>query len=141
MGNNANCGPNSWKDRPYERNFIPLRRNRKNLCDSSTCKCICCFWHCGSPIKGGGVARRLQCSRSLEPCRGICQATPRGKIASCRNSTVRKYEPRATRGLPSHTPWEQGFCGLRLVEFRQVASFPLGVAWQIPRQGSSERMH
>ncbi|GBL93395.1 hypothetical protein AVEN_219508-1 [Araneus ventricosus] len=31
-------------------------------------------------------------------------------------NTVHKYEPRATRGLPSHTPWEQGFifawCGV-----------------------------
>ncbi|GBM22189.1 hypothetical protein AVEN_236819-1 [Araneus ventricosus] len=27
--------------------------------------------------------------------------------------TVHKYEPRTTRGLPSHTPWEQGFMAFR----------------------------
>ncbi|GBN25665.1 hypothetical protein AVEN_241667-1 [Araneus ventricosus] len=38
----------------------------------------------------------------------VCQATRRGNGTTGRNSqtAVQKYEPRATRGLPSHTPWE-----------------------------------
>ncbi|GBM58593.1 hypothetical protein AVEN_166984-1 [Araneus ventricosus] len=41
----------------------------------------------GSHVKGGGVARRCQCIRSLERCREICQATSRGNGAT----TVYKY--------------------------------------------------
>ncbi|GBN99391.1 hypothetical protein AVEN_72217-1 [Araneus ventricosus] len=49
-----------------------------------------------SHVKG---TRRRQRFRSLERCRGICQATLRRNGAIVRNSTDHKYEPRATRGL------------------------------------------
>ncbi|GBL93218.1 hypothetical protein AVEN_42665-1 [Araneus ventricosus] len=78
-----------------------------------------------SHVKGGGVARRhqcvsslwtlnpmgesvgcgRQCIHSLEGCREISQATRRRNGATVRNSTIHMYE---LRGLPSHTPWEQG---------------------------------
>lgn len=48
-----------------------------------------------------------------------CQATRRGND-STRNSTdhiFTKYEPRATRDLPSHASWEQGFIEMHNFQF------------------------
>ncbi|GBM24520.1 hypothetical protein AVEN_254031-1 [Araneus ventricosus] len=49
---------------------------------------------------------------------GVCQPHAMNKVqmvfvrwltVQIPPTTVHKVEPRATRGLPSHTPWEQGF--------------------------------
>ncbi|GBN53803.1 hypothetical protein AVEN_237894-1 [Araneus ventricosus] len=58
-----------------------------------------------SHVKGGGVARRRQCVRSLERCGEIWQA----RLAGIPLTTVHKYKTRVARGLPSNTPWKQGF--------------------------------
>ncbi|GBO18185.1 hypothetical protein AVEN_168748-1 [Araneus ventricosus] len=58
-------------------------------------------WH----VKGGGVARRRQCVRSLERCGEIWQA----RLAGIRLTTVHKYKTRVARGFRSNTSWEQGF--------------------------------
>ncbi|GBM98557.1 hypothetical protein AVEN_186094-1 [Araneus ventricosus] len=69
-----------------------------------------------------GVSRRRQCIRSLERCREICQASRRGYggLVGIPPTTVHKYEPRATRDLPSHTPWEQGLSGLEVRIFATI---------------------
>ncbi|GBN01304.1 hypothetical protein AVEN_240021-1 [Araneus ventricosus] len=42
--------------------------------------------------------------RFAKPC-----AVGTARLVGIAPTTVHKYEPRATRGLPSRTPWQQGF--------------------------------
>ncbi|GBL78618.1 hypothetical protein AVEN_65205-1 [Araneus ventricosus] len=89
--------------------FITRRGNRKNRCCSGDCGVVISRWLLVND-------RTLKACESMDDklqhgCREICQAICVGtvQLVGIPPTKVHKYEPRATRRLPSHTPWQQGF--------------------------------
>ncbi|GBL69406.1 hypothetical protein AVEN_11667-1 [Araneus ventricosus] len=72
-----------------------------------------------SHVKGRGVAKCRQCTRSLERCREICQATRFGKGANGRNSTDHSPHVRTSRDSRFAKPHAVGTRLKRNTERRQ----------------------
>ncbi|GBN74286.1 hypothetical protein AVEN_35321-1 [Araneus ventricosus] len=110
---------------------IPHRRTRKNRCGSWACKCIYCFPRYGGKYlahqRKGEWPECVSASvhSSAAEIFAKLHALKTARVFGIPPNTVHKYEPRATRGFPSHTPSEQSLIQPTVPRWNRVSTYPV----------------